>query len=520
LSTVLLVGVLLTLSLLGAGSARSAPRALPQSLTVAYPYPFSTLVERKGAGTMAAWVTEPLVHSGHANKLTPVLATSWSQPNPTTIVFQLRKNVHFSNGAPLTPEDVKWSTEQAFAPDSYLRTFLPNYKSVSIAGPHAVAIHLTKPTPAAVGALAYCIYVENEKYALAHKKDYGTSSAMPIGTGPYTYKSFTTNGVTLTRNDHYWGRKAPFQTVNFNIITQDNTAQLAMRSGSVQADFTILNERTVPQWKSISGASVTQTVMSFSTYVSMDVSKPPFDDVHVRRALAYAIDRGGLQHAFFSGYATPIKSIFDVPAWADTAPSYAAAVKFANSLPSYDFDLAKAKAELAQSRYPHGFTFTMRYYPGQPIQTVGAESLQQTLKSIGVTLNLKPLSLAEWQSLSAPPKNKYFGLLFTQFSVFPEDPVGGLAFLIGKANMGAYGLNYANYTTPEIEKAWSEMEQSTDNAVRWRGVQTILRDIARDVPYAVLYNTPALVVLGDGMTFSGPVYYTDLLNGEWIYKIH
>jgi len=527
----LAVGVAgLVLSACGGGTADQAAgqHGLPRSLTVAISYPLTSLDETSPSGgvmPIQLLVNDQLELSGRACKLIPQLATSVSYPNSTTVVFHLRKGVRFSNGDPLTAGDVAWTIARAYGVGSVLKAYLPTYKSVSVIGPQEVALHLTKPTPAVVCTVSFALSVGSKKYGLRHGKDYGTPTAPPIGTGPYKVAKFDADGVTLVRNPYYWGPKPPMQTIRFVNIADDNTAQLAMRSNQIQADWGIGNPQTLGAWKAIPGATVAEAQGAIGTYVSMDVTKAPFNDIHVRKAVAYAVDRKGLANSIAPGYATPLRGISTAEGFESVAPSHEAAQQLLDSLPQYDFDLAKAKAELAQSAYPHGFTMRLPYLPTNSSSELTALNLKQNLQSIGIKVQLKALPAAQFYTesgmLSAHPGMQIaFG-----GTTIPEDPNGGLACVIGKANAadqranGASGCNTANFYPANVERAWDQMTGSVDNATRWQGVQTTLRAIATEVPYVPILNLPQLVVLGNGLSFNGPVDVTAMFNNQWIYKL-
>jgi peptide/nickel transport system substrate-binding protein len=523
-AAVVLAGLML--SACGAGTANQ--QRSTRSFTVAYSYPLNS-VDTVKVGALSlpvqSLVNDQLVLSGHACKLTPQLATSISYPDSKTVVFHLRKGVRFSNGDPLTAEDVAWSIGRTFAAGSAIQATLPTYKSVSVTGPQEVTVRLTKATPAVACMMGLTAYVGSKKYGLRHGKDYGTTTAPPIGTGPYRIAKYDADGVTLVRNPYYWGPKPPMQRIRFVFIASDNTAQLAMRSNQIQADWGIGNPQTIGAWKAIPGATVVEAQGSTSNFISMDVTRAPFNDIHVRKAVAYAVDRTGLANSVAPGYATPLKGLSIAYGIESVAPSHEAAERFLDTLPRYDFDLEKAKAELAQSAYPRGFTMRLPYLSTNSSAELTALNLKQNLESIGIKVQLKPLPAAQYFTESGASTAHPGVQIVTGWTTIPEDPIGGLAVAVGKANAaderanGATGGNMANFYPGDVERAWDQMVESVDKAARWQGVQTTLRAIATEVPYVPVMNLPQLVVLGDGLSFNGPLSVTDMYNNQWIYKV-
>jgi peptide/nickel transport system substrate-binding protein len=519
------IAVLALAALLPACSGSSSAHGnglVPRSFTFALPAAPTSLDSTKDSSSPAAQVdsiiNDPLEWLGAGDSLTPALASSVTTPNDTTIVYHLRGNVRFSNGDPLTAQDVAWSINHTFnaGAGSQLAPNLTTIKNVIVNGPNEVTVHLTRPTAAARANIAIWSLIQDAKYAQAHSKDFGTPAAVPIGTGPYKVASDTANGITLERNSHYWGPRPFAQTINFVFIAQDSTAQLAMRSGSIQG-YSVGNPRTIPQWQAIAGARLYSLPTVSSEFLSLDVTSAPYDDIHVRRAIAYAIDREGLNQAIYSGHASLLRGLVPASAIATVAPSADAAQSFLNSLPQYGFDLPDARAELAKSAYPHGFTMTLPYWSDYAPESLTALNLQQNLRSIGITVKLKPLSETEW--LTQLYAHRHLGAQISVVFEVPSDPNGGLALLVGNANAVANGLNVANFYPPGVERAWAQVTESSVNASRWQGVKTILQAIATGVPYIPLFDAPTFVVLGGGYTFAGSTDELDLINGRWVFMI-
>jgi peptide/nickel transport system substrate-binding protein len=521
----LLAAALISAPLLTACSSSSSGQETgqaPQSLTFALSsLPTSLDFTKDLLGEQIdPLVTETLETVGVRNALTPNLASSVAIPDNTTIIYHIRSGVHFSNGHPLTVQDVAWSISRTFNAKAGAATAsnLTGIRSVSVTGADQVTVRLADGTPVAAARAIIDFYtlIQDATYARAHPANFGSPAAVPVGTGPYRVVSDTTDGITLQRRSNYWGPKPPVQTIKFVTITQDSTAQLAMRSGSLQGAL-IGNPGTTPQWEAVPGAKVLSLLDSNSTFISMDVKTAPFNDTHVRKAISYAIDRSGLVSAIYRGRASLLQGLVPANAVADVAPSPAAAQQLLNGLPSYHFNLAKAKSELAQSAYPHGFAMTLPYPSGQSWAELTALSMQHTLRSIGITINLHPLTESAYVTQLLAHKN--LGVQILQFGTIPWDPDSGLALLVGKANAIANGFNTANFYPPGVQQAWAQVTTSSDNSVRWRGVKTILTQIGLELPYIPLYNTPYLVVLSGGFTFAGSPSWTDMYDGRWVFLL-
>jgi peptide/nickel transport system substrate-binding protein len=530
--TVLVATLAVSASLTACGSGATsggagAPTDQPiPSLTYAvadWPSSLNGYTTKIDTSRISALVSQPLERSSYQNGVltfTPNLATSVTQPSPTTAVFTLRGGVKFSDGTPLTAQDVAWSMTAAAAPTAETAANMQGFGNAVPSGPNEVTVTWQYPTPLQTLREVVDDFVEVQQaaFAQAHSKDLGTPGALPIGTGPYLYQSQTAQDITLVPNPHYWGVRPKAQKLVFTKITQDNSAELALRSGSVQA-ADLVDVRTAPQWQAIPGASLHVAHDPSISFLSLDLNTPPFNDVHVRKAIAYAVDRKSIVTAGFSGHADLLQGILPAAGFTDVAPSPDAATKFLDQLPRYDFDLAKAKSELAQSAYPHGFSTTVTYAGGQNWQQILLLSLQQNLKPLGVTITLSPVSGQQWFQT-------FFSHQATGLQVFPNvailsgDVSAVLPGMVGKASMRPGMLNNANFTDPAVESAYPAIAPKTigqhTRAEQWAATQTVLTEVAEQVPYVPLFSPQTVYVLGKGFTYTKTPAFTDMLSGSWI----
>jgi len=170
--------------------------------------------------------------------------------------------------------------------------------------------------------------------------------------------SDTTQAVSLTRNPHYWGPKPPMSKISFNVITGgDNTSQLRCARLDPRGRWWPISRPRrsgrPSRREPLHAAGLT------TTFLTLDISSGPLRDVHVRKAIAYSIDRAGVMAAGYGKYASLMRGLAPAGVLADVAPSVQEAEAFLAALPQYDLDPAKARSELAQSAYPHGFSLTI-----------------------------------------------------------------------------------------------------------------------------------------------------------------
>ena len=172
-------------------------------------------------------VTEPLVRQTLTGGWSPNLAVSVPQPRPTTLVYEIRPGVQFSNGMPLTAADVARSLKHVTAPASATASPLSATPTVTVTGPRQVTVKLASYEPSDRVELNGISYVPEASFAKAHAANLGSPGALPIGTGPYMYQSVTPQSITLVRNPHYWGPKPLVGKLVFPVMPAETSAQLA-----------------------------------------------------------------------------------------------------------------------------------------------------------------------------------------------------------------------------------------------------------------------------------------------------
>ncbi|MFF4507118.1 ABC transporter substrate-binding protein [Streptomyces sp. NPDC001401] len=484
----------------------------PASLDYAKSY------DNNSTGAVMSLVTEPLERVSSTGEFTPDLAASVAQPNTTTLVYRLRSGVKFSNGREMTAQDVAWSIEHFTAETAQTAALGQKVGSVSVTGPLEVTVKLKAPVPTARAGIALATLVEDADFAKAHAKTLGNVGTAPIGTGPYKVASQTAEKTTLVRNPQYTRTRAAADKVVFSVIPDDTARQLALRSGSVDGG-PVTNRKSVAQWKAIPDATVYASPSLSQDFLAMDVTRAPFDDVHVRRAVAHSIDIAGIMKAGFDAYARPMTGLVPAGELAGVAGSQGSAEAFLSGLPQYELSEAKAKAELAKSAHPQGFSTTIEYVKDYPWQELTVLNIQRNMQPLGVKITPKPVTANEWYAKFYQHELTGITLPFGFGASYP-DPAPLLGKLVGEANIGPQKINIANWSTPEVDKAQQVVTIAGPRAPRWTAAKTILTEVADQVPYIPLFTEDEVYALGKGLAFdkSGITSF-DLSNGSWIFSL-
>ena len=266
--------------------------------------PGQILALRGGNTPWVRNVFEPLTMLDEDNVPQPVLATDWEfSVDNMSVTINLRDDVVFHSGRPMTADDVIWTFEKTTDPTSGSQVgfIAANFAEMTALSDTSLEIDFTQPVtePSLADYFEQTYIVDSETYdSLADGSDV-------IGTGPYTWADYDPGvSVTIERNDDWWGDEPQYlDAIEFDRMT-DSTAQIsALRSG--RSDVTYgLSLLDVKSFADDPAYTITNT--GGTQYVfGVDATQAPFDDVRVRQALQFAIDRDRINQQVFAGAATP-----------------------------------------------------------------------------------------------------------------------------------------------------------------------------------------------------------------------
>jgi peptide/nickel transport system substrate-binding protein len=474
----------------------------PRSLDLAH------TMDANSAAALAP-AMESLLKIDAKGRIVPNLASSWKRVNLVTYVFNLRKNVHFWDGKPLTPADVVWSLNRHVDPKSgsQLSTWFAAMKQAVATGPYEVTVHLKRPDPVWIYMPASTAYIIEKAYALAKGKDLGTPSGGMMGTGAYRITGYKPDqSLTLERNESYWGQKPAVKKIELKFIPEDSARLLALRSGQIDGTFIVpLGESK--SWQRVHGITVSYAPGMNQDEFGFDMTMKPWSDVHVRRAFAYALDRQGLVKSLLQGHGEVAVGQAAPAQWLTLLnPDKVRA--FYRKIDGYPFDLAKAKAELQRSAYPNGFSATIFYADGFPETGKIAQSLSSNLAKIGVKLTVKQETTDAW--VPQIFKHTGLGIIIGQSQPDYPDAWDFPAQYYASWNAHANALNWANYKNPAMDKLIVAEAKAPTSAERVRLLMQAEKIMRRDLAYLPVFYMETGMAISDKYTFHDfdPIYFT------------
>jgi peptide/nickel transport system substrate-binding protein len=508
------VAVLLALLCASGSSAASArgSATLPL-LRIGTTLTFGTLDPSRVYGNFWGGVQglERLLKFGPDGNLEPNLAQSISQPGKAVYVYHLRHGVRFWDGNELTSADVANAINYQRYPGATTSTNYPSVKSVSATDRYTVVVTLKHPDASWREKLAIGGWIFEKKFQDAHKSTMGQPGTLIQGTGPWEVASWDpASDMEMTANPHWWGGTVPIQRLSIKLFADENSEALAFRAGAIDVAFPSDGRA----FAATAGTKLLSAATSDMASMVMNVRVPPFNDVHVRRAVAYALDRTAIISSV-GGYAAPITTII-LPSQLRLLGSKAQVDRLIASLPQYPYDVARAKAELAKSAYPNGFSATVPILSFYPPLVNGAQVMAAELAKIGITMKPVADTLGEWlQQL----KDKNYEFFFAPSGSNDPDPSIWPAYNLGSRSLSPGGGNFANYAPPAVDVLIKQALEALDPQKRLAIYGKLLRRVALDAPYVALYSAAEPIALSSKFAWPGFVPNFTRVDDLWPLQI-
>jgi peptide/nickel transport system substrate-binding protein len=449
------------------------------NLVFANPQDAQSLNETNVFDNNSIWIMEQITQplftvTNNGKGVEPLLATGYTvSKDLKTYTITLRKGVRFSNGAPMTSADVKFTLEQTMAASTGWGYLDAAIKTVDDPSSYTVVLHLKyawAPILADLALFANGI-VPNNYDGKTENQFYSA----PIGTGPFEF-DYWHKGVALklVRNPYYWQPGKPYlNSVTWTDVPNDNTRQLQITSGEAQIDQ-FPSWSTVATLKSTPGVTMSLFPSTETNYLTFNENVKPFQDVHVRRAISYAINREALVKAVLFGNGQPANSLFPP------------------QVPYYDpgsgglqYNLAAAKQEMAESSVPHGFTTTLLLPSGNSDYATIATIVQSELKPLGINVQIEQL---DPNTADNDLQSGKYDMEFSLWTMDIPDP-DELATFGLDPNAGSKSF-FTSYDNPTVVKAVHAAEVTTQTAARQADYNTAQMLAAQDAFMAFLYYSP------------------------------
>jgi peptide/nickel transport system substrate-binding protein len=410
----------------------------------------------------------------------PALAESWQQPDPRTLIFHLRSGARFANGAPMTARDVAWSVD-SMRKGVVISPRAASYASVAsieTPDPLTVVFHLNQPdnfllTNLSSGALGVVPYGSG--------KDFWRQ---PVGTGPFKFVSQRIDqDVLVERNPFSWSVVPKIERVRFAVVPDAITMSLELEKGSADVEINSLPIDALGVLEQRADIAVDDAPGTEIQYLAFNTRDAILKDARVRRAIAYAIDRGIIIRTLYRGHARPAASLLPVNHWA-----------FAGDVARYDYDPDRANELLDEAGYKRGaggvrFHMTMKTSTDERARLLAAV-LQQQLARAGIALDLRSNEFATF----------YADVVHGAFQMYSLYWIGGneqpdiFTYVFSSSRFPPNGANRGYYSNPQFDALLEEASRVGDQSQRRTDYIEAQKILARDLPSINLWYLDTIVV--------------------------
>ena len=340
-------------------------------------------------------------------KMIPVLAESYEVSKDGLVyIIKLKKGIKFHDGTDFKADAVKVNLDRVTNPDNHLKRYglyNNNIAKVEVVDDYTARITLKTAFSPFIAQLAHPSTVMISPAAL---KQWGNKDIAfhPVGTGPFKFVEWKqTDYLKVAKFDGYWKKGYPkVDTITWKPVVDNNSRAALMQTGEAHFAYTVPYEqaevlKSKPDLELVAAPSIVLR------YLAMNLLQKPFDNLKVRQAIAYAINKEALAKVAFNGYATPAEGM---------APQ---GVEYAAKLGAWPYDVAKAKQLMSEAGYPSGFeTELWSGYNHTTAQKV-AQFLQQQLQQIGIRAKITLLEAGQrvervdsWQDPATAPVRLYY----------------------------------------------------------------------------------------------------------------
>jgi peptide/nickel transport system substrate-binding protein len=439
---------------------------------------YDQLIDFQAVSTKAGMVAD-------GTKTAPMIAkTMEASPDRRTFTFALDPKATFSDGTPITADDVKYTFQRGIEGVQYTKTVmgmltLTSAKNITVVDPHTIAFKLDESNPMAERLLNLQVMsIQSKKVgesrATAKSKwadDYWRQNV--LGNSAYTLKSRNRGeGWELAPSAKYYRAGFPKNGgLVFRVITDPQERLNLLKSGTLHVAYDVPTKDAAAIRDNGDGQTKLVSIQSpWSFGLTFNNSQDPFKDKRVRQALSYAIPYDDIITSVMHGLARPAKSM--VPPGMPTHD---------DSAWKYDTNLQTAKQLLAAAGHPNGFKSTIDVLIGRPEDEQAATLIQANFQQIGVQAQVNKLDAAQYQDNRNNAKSP---MQIVEWFSWVDDPFYHMYWNMLSTNTFT---NSARYGNPKVDKLINEGMYEPNQAKRAEISLQAQKIIVDDAPWAFLF---------------------------------
>lgn len=411
-----------------------------------------------------------LLDTDNDGNLVPDLAEKWEMSEDgTSFTYYLREDACFSDGTPVTAQDVKFTYDRAKEmPKTKSNT--SKIKEVVVDNDHQVTINLTEQyAPFKTIVTSSNLSIVSEAAVTAAGDAYGDVDNI-LGSGEFVCTEWVPNDhYTLVRNENYWGEMPIATSITCRVIPEGSARTIALETGEVDIVWGV-DAIDCENVAANSDLLLLSQPSSSIEYIGMNTTKEIFSDVRVRQAINYALDQQVFVDTVIEGRGQAANSYIN-----SAIPGYDPDIE------GYPYDPEMAKQLLAEAGYPDGFD--CKIYVNGDTRTRSAQIAQAQLAEVGINVEIFTY---EWGALLDSLNAGEHEMFILGWSNSSFDADSSTYQLFHSSNHGSTG-NRAFLTDEKVDALIEEGARETDDAKRneiYKELQAVLKEVA---PWAPLY---------------------------------
>jgi peptide/nickel transport system substrate-binding protein len=447
----------------------------------------------------------------------PFLAESYEiSADGKTFTFVLRKDLRWSDGKPLTADDVVFTFKVVKDPKidaASLRSYLGFVTSCEKKDDRTVVIKSDKLYFKSLEIVGGISIIPKHIYDYKDAEEFNNRNALLVGSGPYTLEKWETGQQLIyTRNDNYWGLRPTFDQQVYKFIKNPQASLQEFLAGKLDAFDADPDQYEKyaddPEFKKKFVAMKYPTPQSGYSFVGWNLAKPQFRDKETRQAITMLINRDAIIDTLLKKMAIPTSGPF-----APQSPQYN------QSCQPWPYDPEGAKRLLAQAGWrlnSNGvlardgveFKFDLSYGTGRPLAERTANYIAEQLKSAGIIMGQQPY---EFSVLMQRVDDRNFDAMMMGWSASIESDPYQVFHSSQMADKGDNAISFKNAEADRIiEQAREEIDRDKRMAL-WQQFHKIMHD---EQPYTFLYSRMERVFF-DGRFRNTDLYKTGINSEDW-----
>jgi peptide/nickel transport system substrate-binding protein len=440
--------------------------------------------------------------------LAPLIAESFEQPDELTYIYILRDGVVFSDGSPVTIDDVVVSIARVRDPEvAGPLAWMYDVPEASVERTDDKTITITLATPSALFRYVTATTAGHVIPAAAIEEFGLDLLRNPVGTGPYQLVNWAAGTeIVLEKNPNYWQEGKPyFDRFVYKIVEEGTTRVTGLKNDELNMIASVPPDQ-VEAVMSFENVNFQQVVGYTINMMALRNDQPPFDDINIRKAVCYA---------------TPLQSIMENIVGSTGIQSRNTAVppnmpgSASEDLEPIPYDLDKAKELMAASSMPNGFSTKLHVIAPNDVYVPEAIAIQEALREINIDVEIVQYAFADFQTLQQA--GDYEGIMNFQWGADFPDAAGNLLPLFLSTSVPPQN-NHFHYNNPEVDRLLNESESELDQEVRLGMLREVQKLVSEDQPAIFLehfkWPLPMSTTLA-GYTLS-PLWYWDSFGRDLV----